>query len=135
VRNHRIPSARTAGPEAASVRLHDSAGPKNRLYINGALAHNHDYIETAALNAAESCCEDPVLGPFYRSVAEAENREREKHLTAYRRDILNCSPTLILHIYLATAVSAVLDYDSVAFCSWDEGSGRNSAKKLSVIWG
>jgi hypothetical protein len=63
-----------------------TAGPQVRAYTNDALDPDDDYVEAAAIKAAEENVDDPDLGQFYRWVVKIEQQSRkepsrvEKHL-------------------------------------------------------
>ena len=57
-------------------KLHRGSGPGVRGYTNGQLDAEYDYLEAAALKAAEKHADNPVLGPFYRWIVEVEQKDR-----------------------------------------------------------
>lgn len=65
--------------EALRCSLYHTAGPQGRSYTNGKLDEDSDYVEAAAIKAAEAHAEDPILGPFYRWIVEVEQRNRTMH--------------------------------------------------------
>jgi hypothetical protein len=65
--------------EKVRASLYIGSGPRSRGYTNGVLDKNYDYVEAAALKAAEEHSENPVLGPFFRWIVEAEQQDRLRH--------------------------------------------------------
>jgi hypothetical protein len=59
--------------------LYAASGPQFRLYSQGALDGRLDYVQAEAVKAAQAHAEDEVLGPFYRWIAEVEQRDRLMH--------------------------------------------------------
>jgi hypothetical protein len=55
------------------------AGPSIRGFTDGVLDQEYDYVEAEAVKAAEANASDPILGPFYRSIVEWEQRNRLWH--------------------------------------------------------
>ncbi len=70
------------GRKKMESRLYEISGPVVRGYTNGVPDAGHDYLEAAALKAAEAYAEDPLLGVFYRWIAalERDDREMQKRL-------------------------------------------------------
>jgi len=56
--------------------LYGSCGPKTRSYSGGELDKEDDYVETEASKAAADHSSDSLLGPFYKWIVEAEQRDR-----------------------------------------------------------
>ena len=73
-----------AAKEALRFSLYQSAGPQGRSFTNGKL--DEDYVEAAAAKAAEAHAEDSVLGPFYRWIVEAEQRDRFAHQARFEAE-------------------------------------------------
>lgn len=65
------------GRKKMESRLYAISGPRTRGYSNGVLDTRYDYMESAALKAAEAHAEDALLGPFYRWIAAVERDDRE----------------------------------------------------------
>jgi hypothetical protein len=65
------------GRKKMESRLYALSGPRTRGYTNGMLDAGSDYLEAAALRAAEAHAEDAALGPFYRWIAAVERDDRE----------------------------------------------------------
>jgi len=61
------------------VELYSGCGPQTRLYSNGILEKELDYVEAAAMKAAEAHATDELLGPFYRWIVQVEQKERLMH--------------------------------------------------------
>ena len=53
------------------------SGPSGRSYQNGELDGEKDYVEAEAIKTSATHAGDPVLGPFYRWIADTERRERD----------------------------------------------------------
>jgi hypothetical protein len=72
--------ASALGGEQASRRigamLYAVTGPVVRQYSGGVLERQYDYVEVEAAKAAKAHATDPVLGPFYRWIAGAEQQDR-----------------------------------------------------------
>jgi hypothetical protein len=66
------------GKAVAEIRsnLYASCGPQTRSYSEGELDKEDDYVEAEATKAALAHSSDNVLGPFYRWIIEAEQRDR-----------------------------------------------------------
>lgn len=58
-------------------------------YTNGVLDEELDYVEAAAVKAAESHAEHPILGPFYRWIVEVEQKDRMNHQMQAANDMAN----------------------------------------------
>lgn len=56
--------------------LYASCGPKTRSYSGGELDKEDDYVEAEASKAATLHQNDCILGPFYKWIVEAEQRDR-----------------------------------------------------------
>jgi hypothetical protein len=63
--------------------LYRGCGPQTRAYGSGALDAELDYVESEAVKAAEAHANDELLGPFYRWIVEAEQKERLMHKMDY----------------------------------------------------
>jgi len=68
-------------------QLYRTAGPRSRVRWNGRLREDDDYVEAAAIRAAEEHAEDPVLGPFYRWIVEMEESERLRNEARHRKEM------------------------------------------------
>jgi hypothetical protein len=68
-------------------QLYRTAGPRSRVRWNGRLREDDDYVEAAAIRAAEEHAEDPVLGPFYRWIVEMEETERLRNEAQHRKQM------------------------------------------------
>lgn len=70
------------GRQKMESRLYAISGPRTRGYTNGILDARYDYMEAAALKAADAHADDPLLGVFYRWIAalERDDRETQKRL-------------------------------------------------------
>lgn len=71
--------ARALGGEAAGkmrAELYAASGPQARMYSNGVLEERMDYVEAEAVKAAQAHPGDELLGPFYRWIAEVEQKDR-----------------------------------------------------------
>ncbi|MBN8246122.1 MAG: hypothetical protein J0L84_01615, partial [Verrucomicrobia bacterium] len=66
------------GREKIQTSLHHITGPSVRGYTNGELNKDGDYVEAAAIKAASAHSTDPILGPFFRWIADVEKHEREE---------------------------------------------------------
>lgn len=71
------------GVKRMQSSLYSASGPHGRSYTNGNLDPGYDYLEANALKAAEGYPEDPLLGPFYRWIAQVERDERERSKRDY----------------------------------------------------
>jgi hypothetical protein len=60
-------------------QLHGGSGPTVRGFTNGELDKEYDYLEAAALKAAEKHADSQILGPFYRWMVETEQKDRLFH--------------------------------------------------------
>jgi hypothetical protein len=56
--------------------LYDSAGLVVKTFPFGEMHAETDYVEAAAMKAAQAHAKDPVLGPFYRWIVEQEAAKR-----------------------------------------------------------
>ena len=59
--------------------LYDSAGLVVKTFPVGEMHAETDYVEAAAMKAAQVHAKDPVLGPFYRWIVEQEAVHRRAH--------------------------------------------------------
>ncbi len=75
--------------EKMRANLYIGAGPSSRGYTNGVLDEELDYVEAAAVKAAESHAEHPILGPFYRWIVEVEQKDRMSHQMQAANDMAN----------------------------------------------
>ena len=71
------------------VSLYSSCGPGSRSFSNGVLNKEDDYVESEAVKATEIHANDLVLGPFYRWIAEVEQRERAMLRMHYEADMVS----------------------------------------------
>lgn len=70
-----------------AIKLYATAGPAVRSYTDGSLDHDDDYVEAAAIRAAEEHAEDPVLGPFYRWIVEMKETGRLRNEARHRKQM------------------------------------------------
>lgn len=59
-------------------RMYSSSGLEGRGYSSGILNEEDDYMESAALSAAESSSNKPLLAAFYRWIVEAEQSDKKR---------------------------------------------------------
>jgi hypothetical protein len=64
------------GRRDVRASLYGSCGPGTRGFSDGVLNQEDDYVEAEAAKVAAAQANDPILGPFYRWIVEAEQRSR-----------------------------------------------------------
>jgi hypothetical protein len=69
--------------------LYGATGPKVRGYENGRLKKEYDYVECAAIKAAEAHSKNCILGPFYRWIVEAEQAGKLRNRLRAEEEIAN----------------------------------------------
>jgi len=77
----------TKGYERIRTVLYVISGPQGRSFKNGELDEKSDYVEAAAIEAANEHAKDSILGPFYRWIVEIERHEREQNRRRYQADM------------------------------------------------
>ncbi|WP_145929086.1 ATP-binding protein [Termitidicoccus mucosus] len=77
----------TKGFERMRASLWVVSGPRSRSYSNGELDKNQDYLEAEAIQAAANHAADPVLGLFFRWIAERERDQREESRKIYQANM------------------------------------------------
>jgi hypothetical protein len=72
--------------EQFRTRLYTTAGPKSWSFSGGERDSGYGYLEVEAQKAAQAHADDNLLGPFYRKIAEWEERDRQQMRLRYEAD-------------------------------------------------